>query len=329
MTSRKTRHRPLLAAAASLLAVGAACEPTEPPPPPPPLVVNTLDDLSDAVPGDGVCEATPGAGDCSVRAAVEEGNALGQADLALGDAEYQFSSPLVVTGTLHLTGVAPIRTGLVGNGGTQQQLHVAAGGVVTLDDVYVRIDVVVDGALVVRRSSLQDFHTTALTVGAGGAVLVQNAAVASFDTGDPAIVNGGTLVLDHADVGGTFFARFFTTIDLGAVSTSPGAVTTTRGSWLASGCEGEAPVSLGYNAFNGAGCGLSETGDVGGAAALQPSAVPQLGSRPPVLVDAVPVGEINCGTFNVVDGMGDPRPADGDGDGTAACDIGATERPAP
>lgn len=39
------------------------------------LSVTTTVDLVDAVPGDGVCEATPGAGDCSLRAAVMEANA--------------------------------------------------------------------------------------------------------------------------------------------------------------------------------------------------------------------------------------------------------------
>ena len=40
------------------------------------LVVTSGGDGVDAVPGDGVCEATSGAGDCTLRAAVLEANAL-------------------------------------------------------------------------------------------------------------------------------------------------------------------------------------------------------------------------------------------------------------
>jgi hypothetical protein len=41
------------------------------------LIVNTTNDSSDAVPGDGTCEVTPGDNDCGLRAALEESNALG------------------------------------------------------------------------------------------------------------------------------------------------------------------------------------------------------------------------------------------------------------
>ena len=57
-------------AAAALL---VACEPA---PPRPVLVVHTAVDGPDAVPGDGVCEITAGSGDCSLRAAVDEANAV-------------------------------------------------------------------------------------------------------------------------------------------------------------------------------------------------------------------------------------------------------------
>ncbi len=44
------------------------------------FTVNTTTDLTDAVPGDGVCEATPAGGDCTVRAAIMETNELAGAD---------------------------------------------------------------------------------------------------------------------------------------------------------------------------------------------------------------------------------------------------------
>ena len=44
------------------------------------LVVNNSGDLGDLNPGDGVCEATASAGDCTLRAAIQEANALAGAD---------------------------------------------------------------------------------------------------------------------------------------------------------------------------------------------------------------------------------------------------------
>jgi subtilisin family serine protease len=58
----------VLAAVLGLL--GVACEP-----PDLSLTVNRFTDSRDLVPGDGICEATAGQGDCSLRAAVDEGNA--------------------------------------------------------------------------------------------------------------------------------------------------------------------------------------------------------------------------------------------------------------
>src|SRR5580765_8589899 len=44
------------------------------------FTVNDLRDLSDANPGDGVCDTTSGGGVCTLRAAIEESNALAGAD---------------------------------------------------------------------------------------------------------------------------------------------------------------------------------------------------------------------------------------------------------
>src|SRR5690606_5084349 len=50
------------------------------------LVVNTPVDGSDADQGDGTCEMTPGAGDCSLRAAIDEANALPDHEVITFDA---------------------------------------------------------------------------------------------------------------------------------------------------------------------------------------------------------------------------------------------------
>jgi hypothetical protein len=329
MASRRLRRCTTLLASAALLAVGAGCEPTEPPPPPPVLVVSAFDDLPDADPGDGVCEATVGSADCTLRAAVEEANALGAADLVLGDHEYQITSPLVVTGSLRVNFEAPQRTGVVGSGGARHVLHVAAGGTLVLEGVYTYLDLVVDGALVARRSFIGNEWGTALTVGVGGAAVVQHSTVGTLHgSTDGAIVNHGTLMVDYATVGGSLFVRL-SALDLGELVTMPGADTSVRGSWLASGCAGDSPTSMGYNADAGTTCGLDGTGDLDGASPVRPPSVPSTGLAPGELIDAIPVGEIGCGTAFTYDVDSSPRPADGDGDGVAACDIGSNERQAP
>ncbi len=59
--------------------VAVACEL----PPRHDFVVTQGNDAVDAAPGDGICEATAGAGDCTLRAAISEANALGAAAAAL------------------------------------------------------------------------------------------------------------------------------------------------------------------------------------------------------------------------------------------------------
>jgi hypothetical protein len=67
------RHRWTAAIAAFALALGlTACDVTEQYT----FTVGTGADARDAAPGDGVCEATAGVGDCTLRAAVDEANAL-------------------------------------------------------------------------------------------------------------------------------------------------------------------------------------------------------------------------------------------------------------
>src|SRR3954470_11004665 len=53
------------------VALLSACDP----PPTKKLVVTTTVDAADANVGNGVCEATAGAGDCTLRAAIQEANA--------------------------------------------------------------------------------------------------------------------------------------------------------------------------------------------------------------------------------------------------------------
>ena len=117
-----------LAAVALALAGTTACEP---PPPPTSLTVNVAPGVTgdDANPGDGICETAPGNGECTLDAAVQEGNTLGRADIHVPpatayDAMYRLSET-TITGSLNLfSSWTPSRTVQV----VAPQLHVAAGG---------------------------------------------------------------------------------------------------------------------------------------------------------------------------------------------------------
>jgi CSLREA domain-containing protein len=306
-----------------LLLVGAACEPGEPPPPVPHLVVTTTADLPDATPGDGTCEATVGIGDCTLRAAIDEGNALTRADITVPDGSYVVAGDVEVTGTLHVNHGDAHLVEVAGPLGASLPLEVAPGGVLLLEGVDLLSVTEVHGAFVGRRVQLRSLDASPLTVAEGGAALLWNARVEyPFGT---AVLNSGTLRLDYTQVGGRVLSGQ-TVFDLGELWTAPGADTTTRGSWLASGCAGEAPGSLGYNADGGSDCELDGPGDLEGQAPVL-----DLGhfEDPVGLLDAIPAGEIGCGVHVTVDLAGGARPVDGDGDGIAACDIGEEERPSP
>ena len=73
MGAGTARHWRLVTGVGLMVALLPGCEPS---PPPVELAVTTTADGADAAPGDGVCEVTAGAGDCTLRAAVDEANAL-------------------------------------------------------------------------------------------------------------------------------------------------------------------------------------------------------------------------------------------------------------
>lgn len=303
-----------MAGALALLAFGAGCDPPPPPPPPPLLVVNALTDQPDADPGDGTCETSTGGGTCTFRAAVEEANALGRADVVLPTGTYSLGSALEVTGTIHVNWGAPVYATLASG-----QIHVAADGVLVLEGLRVGVGarVTVDGSLVARRAEfLAVFDLPGLTVQPSGRALVQHSSVSRLSSdGGASLVNHGTLMVDYSDVGGTLFSPV--RADLGPLLTTPGADTSVRGSWLASGCVGDVPRSLGYNADAGATCALGGTGDLHDAPPFETS---WGAGRPPGLIDAIPVGEIGCGTTFTFDIAGRTRPA------RSGCDIGAVEQ---
>lgn len=116
MARKQTIGRAALLAAALGL-VGVACEP-----PDLSLTVNRFTDSRDLVPGDGICEATAGQGDCSLRAAIDEGNAtVGTVGISVPAGTYTLTragvddtnngGDLDITGQISITGVGAIIDG--------------------------------------------------------------------------------------------------------------------------------------------------------------------------------------------------------------------------
>ena len=299
-----------------------ACDPA----PPPVFTVNTAGTAGDANPGDGRCEVTPGAGDCTGPAAVEEAHAAGRAEVVLPDLDgVELSGE--ITAQVHLRGNS--RWTWV----DATDLRVQAGARVTMTNLSLQspAHIEVAGTLTMNfmamdgwpeptdewPESLDEWDQAAIHVTPTGQLNVINSMVGGL----PAIDNHGITVSLYSLISGGNSA--------GALSTTPGATSLVGGSILvaevygrpgAEACTGQDPASLGYNVVSDASCSLGGTGDVNNypdsAFWHEPN---------PVTLDAIPVGELGCGTTFVDSFFLDPRPVDGDGDGIAACDMGPWE----
>lgn len=319
---RSTRGRSLVIGAVIALAlVGiTACElPTFTPT----ILVTSRTTASDAVPGDGVCEATIGAGDCTVPAAISEANAAGRATIEFGWDNYTMTGAVLPDITGHITmRRAPnpscpscprwVRF-------SNAALRVAPGASLWIDDLdaeisgrpptYKSFTISVDGVLVARNSHLLGLSgANALTIGPSGTVIAENSNLGKVE-------NAGELHIRHANAG---------------ISTVGSGISNVASSILFN-CAGTTPVSGGYNATAPGTCTLTGTGDRNGvdfqfdySALFAPMFVP-LATSP--LTDAIPPGTNGCGTEVTIDHIGTPRPTDGNGDAIAGCDIGGAERP--
>lgn len=113
------------------------------------FAVTSTADAPDAFPGDGACASAAGTGDCTLRAAVQEGNLVaGTAVIEVPPGEYALSLPgmdedqgasgdLDVLGNLTIRGAGSGSTVLDG-GGLDRVLEVATGGFLRLEGVTVR-----------------------------------------------------------------------------------------------------------------------------------------------------------------------------------------------
>ncbi|MBX3284706.1 MAG: hypothetical protein KF703_05125 [Actinobacteria bacterium] len=298
----------------------------EPPPPPALLAVNSTAIGADAVPGDGVCEVTPGVGDCTLQAAVGEGNALGRADIGLPAGSYPGSPSLSVTGALAIRRVGP------GDVLVNQWVTVEQGATLELDGIssynVPGAPFLVRGVLVGRHLNLAGLESSGqVVVAPTGTAVLENSIFVHVFGATPTIRNEGTVALRHVALR-SWVSLGVTTP---ALSNSGHAVAVAS---ILQTCTGTAPESRGANSDDDGSCGLTGPGDQPGA---PPAVVLSVGSTvgyeldpaASPLIDAIPAGTLGCGTEVVDDQLGRVRPTDGDGDSVLACDIGARERPGP
>lgn len=320
-------------AVAALVVATTACDPV---PPRVPFTVTSTASAADHTPGDGVCEATPGEGDCTLPAAVAEANAVARARIQVPAGEY-WDLDLTITGDIELNWGAPAAVGLgrvtvtVAEGGT-----LWAAGLRTLTDPtwVAEVEVTVAGALNLDRSFIvevpEDLGGVALRVLAGGGAIVTTSTLFG---GRHAVDNAGSVIIDRSTLLNLFNGRINTTgtgTSIVRASLLSRAVSTSA---FTDACTGTPAISIGYSHHAPAanGCTTSPT-DVISTPAPTVSGVPTFPGygleRTSLAIDVIPVGHPLCPPGSV-DLAGNPRGGDGDGDGTGGCDIGAVERVSP
>ncbi len=316
---RRTRRLGLVATAAIVLWFATACEPA---PPTATFTVNVAAGIAgdDVNPGDGVCETAPGNAQCTLDAAVQEGNALGQADINV-PAQPAGSGAHIAT-TLTITGDITIRSNanplIDAVTMSADVVTIAAGARLAIYGTAIDTgDFVVDGTFIADRSALVGYAVVEST----GTALVTNTVLlpgsrGAHQPGTATVTNRGHVAIRYSLVRGTgpgsaaVLTETGATTDLGASDLLGNGPSHPRGS----ACAGSAPTSSGYNLAPG--CALTGPGDLDW-------------DDPPITRDQSPNGSLGCGSEVTTDLYGRSRPSDDDGDSVAACDIGPAEGPHP
>jgi hypothetical protein len=321
----------LLAALAVVMAVvGTGCQP---PPPRLSLTVTTTVNGFDDLLGDGLCTSVDAGGECTLQAAVAEGN------LAPDGADISVPAGVYNPGNLVITGDIAVNPGsiqdviLTSAITVEESARFAATGIgPTTGPNFRLLAFDVAGRLDLVQSTLTSFSRTttgtglrpALTVSATGTVLMADSLVLAFSP----VSNAGRL------------AAVRSTVAQGLESPAPVLDTTAGGTTylLASSlqrtqystatdpvCAGNPPVSLGYVHLDVPCGGPPASGDTTGPSGVDPYQFAGTWFDPTSpLIDAVPAGTNAC-KLPLVDLDGIGRGNDGDGDGTGACDVGAFE----
>lgn len=298
------------------------------------FTVNSFPDGVDVNPGDGRCEKTAGAGDCSLRAAVGEANATatkvptvrvpgGQYVLTAGSDDVNAIGDLDLApakGSMFLQSLAPVSI----RGGGGDNVFDVRSGVVSISG-FGAWDA--DSALRVRN----------------GATAKVSASTFSGDVDGINVETGGDLQLESSSVllstfaavrnEGTASLRFVSLLDNNTTLRGAGSTTLTA-SVLFGGnfVECGAPViSGGWNAVGDASCGLTGAGDVENATTMEfepvaivpvPYAAPRYSATTPnPVIDAIPpgVGPCPAAPDYETDQAGSLRPVG------AGCDRGAVD----
>jgi CSLREA domain-containing protein len=300
------------------------------------ITVTTTADGNDAAPGDGVCEMTSGAGNCSLRAAIDEANAT------------TGNPPRVVVpaGTYVLTDAGVDDT----NAGGDLDIDPAtdrlliegqgSGAVIDADGAEGVLDlrggllvakrIAVTGAatagVTVRSDTIGELQASAVYGNAGTGVVASAGGVASTINTTLSTNGGGGVA-----VSGTYIALFTTISANTGGGITGGGDATLRASIVGGQVSGldcsMSVTSLGHNLDGDSSCGLSHPLDIPGIGPdLEPlSSNPIPFHRPAFLshvIDEIPPGTDPCGTpgFPTTDQAGSPRPSD------SGCDFGAVER---
>ena len=208
------------------------------------FTVNTPSDGSfgfsafDANPGDGVCETAPGNGVCTLRAAIEETNALaGDDTIILPPNTYRLSinlinSELVIAGNLTITGggasttiirggvesrVLVINSGFALNlsgvtifGAVPPAVAISNGGTLTLTDVTVSRSqgggIFNSGTATLINSTVSGNDGVFGGISNSGTLTLTNSTVSGNSSAVGGIRNSGTLTLINSTVSGNRFA---------------------------------------------------------------------------------------------------------------------------
>jgi len=188
------------------------------------FAVNSPADVNDANPGNGLCETAPGNGVCTLRAAIQETNALaGTDEIILSPNTYLLTvvSELGITGSLTITGGGASTTIIDGNKSVRPNSRVLVAGsgiTVNISGVTIRNGGTGDdggGIFNVGTMTLTNSMVSGNNAGVdgggilndvGGTLTLTNSTVSGNNAGDDAggvfNVNGGTMTLINSTVSG-------------------------------------------------------------------------------------------------------------------------------
>lgn len=383
---RATRGAAAVITGLSLAALLAACDR-----PVATYTVNTVVDGADAAPGDGACATA--AGTCSLRAAIQEGNAVatvgtvalqvpagtymltvagaGEDGAATGDLDLTRRFSIVGTGTarvvqatsdrvldvlgggLQLKGVSLEQGDVAGDGGGIR----AQAGPVSLEQVQLLSNRAsgtgggIDAptvAVTITGSALRDNGAPAAAAVRAADVVLRRVTVAenivepggsgsvvvsTSPTGAPVVESttvsdnlvGATAVVSlagNASVRDTTLTANSALVGLASLGTTTIGNSILQGKGTSASCTGTV-VSAGTNIESGVACGFTAAGDLQSSPAGLQKAI-TIGIHTVYTPGPGPALDTGAGCA-AADQTGAARPLDGNGDGVALCDRGATE----